>query len=159
MANFSLIAEWTEGTAGAFLGDTQFPPVSEIVPRLWMGGCLENSRLPDEYGFVLSLYPWGRYELGPNTDRLQVRLYDGPNVPKLELIDSLARIVNWKRNEEEQTVLVHCQAGLNRSSLITTRALMLDGMTAADAIDLIRRQRSRYCLCNPEFERFLRSLP
>jgi protein-tyrosine phosphatase len=51
---------------------------------------------------------------------------------------------------------VHCQAGLNRSSLVVGRALMLGGMTADDAIVLIRRKRSPACLSNPSFERWLR---
>lgn len=153
-----LIAEWTEGTAGHIPGHETFPVISEIVPGLWMGGCLDGTFLPEEFGFVLSLFPWGRYELGRDTDRLQIHLYDGPEIPAAEFIDSLARIVNWQRGPEEKTVLVHCQAGLNRSSLITVRALMLEGMTADEAISLVRAQRSQYCLCNPHFEQYLRGL-
>jgi len=60
---------------------------------------------------------------------------------------------------EDGPTLVHCQAGLNRSSLVAARALVLGGMTADDAIALIREKRSPACLCNPAFERWLRQPP
>lgn len=155
-----LIAEWTEGTAGCVPGHETFPAVTEIVEGLWMGGCL-GSRLPDEFGFVLSLFPWGAYQLGEHTDRLQVPLYDGPEIPDALLVEALARIVNQQREyqaSEGRKVLVHCQAGLNRSALITARALILEGMAPADAIALLRERRSPYVLCNQVFEAWLRAL-
>jgi protein-tyrosine phosphatase len=42
------------------------------------------------------------------------------------------------------------------SSLVTARALVLSGLTADEAIALIREKRSPACLCNPSFERWLR---
>jgi protein-tyrosine phosphatase len=51
---------------------------------------------------------------------------------------------------------VHCQAGLNRSSLVIARALILSGMPSVAAIALIREKRSPACLSNPSFERWLR---
>jgi protein-tyrosine phosphatase len=38
-------------------------------------------------------------------------------------------------------VLVHCTEGLNRSGVVVARALMAMGLTASDAIELVRRQR------------------
>lgn len=38
-------------------------------------------------------------------------------------------------------VLVHCTEGLNRSGVVAARALMMMGLTAGEAIDLVRRQR------------------
>ena len=38
-------------------------------------------------------------------------------------------------------VLVHCTEGLNRSGVVVARALMEMGLSASDAIDLVRRQR------------------
>jgi dual specificity protein phosphatase-like protein len=38
-------------------------------------------------------------------------------------------------------VLVHCTEGLNRSGVVVARALMDMGMTASEAIDLVRRRR------------------
>ena len=52
----------------------------------------------------------------------------------------------------------NCQAGLNRSGLVAGLALIRSGMTPAVAINLLRSKRSPAVLCNPTFERFLRSL-
>jgi hypothetical protein len=41
----------------------------------------------------------------------------------------------------ERRVLVHCTEGLNRSGVVVARALMEMGLTAGEAIDLVRRRR------------------
>lgn len=52
----------------------------------------------------------------------------------------------------------NCQAGLNRSSVVVALTLMRDeGLTGAEAIDLLRTKRSPACLCNPAFESFVRN--
>lgn len=156
-AGQELVAEQTEGlTGGGFLGDGSFTMATEILPCLWVGGCKDGTPLPYDFGFVLSLYPWERYQIGPTTDRLQVRLFDHHELPDVDLLFALARVVNNQR--EEKKVLVHCQAGLNRSNLITALALILSGMTPDQAISLMRERRSRYVLCNPVFEQWLRTL-
>ena len=140
----------------AVMGNTPFscPIITQVEGNLWQGGCLGGSRLPDEFRYVLSLYPWERYEIGPDTERHEVRLYDGPDIPPTTQLNELADWVNEKR--VLGLTLVHCQAGLNRSALITALALIRSGMTPDDAIALLRRQRSPAVLCNPTFERWLR---
>jgi hypothetical protein len=59
---------------------------------------------------------------------------------------------DWKAGKR---VLIRCQAGLNRSGLITALVLIRDGMAAADAIELIREKRAGAALCNITFERWL----
>ena len=66
----------------------------------------------------------------------------------------LAHEVN-RRRDLGQTILVHCQVGLNRSATVVALALMLRGMKAADAIRLLREKRHRLVICNPHFERWL----
>jgi protein-tyrosine phosphatase len=56
-------------------------------------------------------------------------------------------------------VLCHCQAGLNRSSLISGLALILDGYEPEEAIRLLRTSRSPAVLCNGSFERWLLKQP
>jgi hypothetical protein len=53
-------------------------------------------------------------------------------------------------------VLVNCQAGLNRSGLVTGLVMMAYGFDAETAIETIRRNRARLCLANGSFETFLR---
>jgi len=53
---------------------------------------------------------------------------------------------------------VHCQAGLNRSSLIVAKALWLNGFgTGNQIIKHIRATRSPACFCNEAFEAEVKS--
>lgn len=54
-----------------------------------------------------------------------------------------------------ERVLVNCQAGLNRSGLVTALALIAYGYSPENAIEQIRSKRSRICLANGSFEHFL----
>jgi protein-tyrosine phosphatase len=58
----------------------------------------------------------------------------------------------WKQGDK---VLIRCQAGWNRSGLITALVLIKDGMDPAAAIDLIRERRSPSALCNRSFAAWL----
>lgn len=139
-------------------GNTPFdvPYISQVTDDLWQGGCTDGLILPDEIAHVVSLYPWERYTVKHDVRSvLSVVMYDS-NDQGYEQVDAIAAWVNACR--KDGPTLVHCQAGLNRSSLVAARALMLDGMTAIDAIALLREKRSPACLCNRSFEAHLRSL-
>lgn len=142
----------------AYHGNTPFdvPFISELSSRLWQGGCQNGLILPKFIDVVISLYPWEQYTILHEAERIEVKMYDSED-QAFDQIDSLATLVN-KYRDDGKNVLVHCQAGLNRSSLVATRALMLDGMSADDAINLVRQKRSQACLCNPSFEKHLRGL-
>jgi protein-tyrosine phosphatase len=133
------------------------PYISEISENIWQGGCADGMVAPEFLDVVVSLYPWEKYELSPRQDRWEYKMYDSTRqgFDQVEEIASLVAdfaLTNTK-------VLVHCQAGLNRSSLIVARALMLlDGLTGQEAIDLIREKRSPACLCNPSFSAWLQGL-
>ncbi|HXG12017.1 MAG TPA: dual specificity protein phosphatase [Gemmataceae bacterium] len=57
-----------------------------------------------------------------------------------------------------QRVLVHCGLGYNRSALVAGLILMHLGMTAAEAIDLLRQRRPG-ALFNQAFASYLLSCP
>ena len=131
------------------------PLISEIAPNLWQGGCEDGQILPDFIKHLVSLYPWESYDARHELDSaLLVRMYDSDD-QTFEQIEELARWVNLCRTTGP--VLVHCQAGLNRSSLVAARALILDGMSAHDAITVVREKRSPACLCNRAFKDYLRT--
>jgi protein-tyrosine phosphatase len=135
-------------------GNTPFdvPFISEIAHNLWQGGCTTGLELPSFIQHIVSLYPWERYTLhGDEESELYVALYDAED-QGFEHIDRIAQWINHCR--ETGPVLVHCQAGLNRSSLVAARALWLDGgiETGDEIIALLREKRSPACLCNPAFE-------
>lgn len=129
------------------------PYMSEIAPNLWQGGCAYGLVLPDHIDHLVSLYSGERYAVHHRlSTHLAVQMLDSTD-EDMGLIDDIARWVNACR--ETGPCAIHCQAGLNRSSLVTARALMLGGMTAADAVSLLREKRSPACLCNPAFLEWL----
>jgi protein-tyrosine phosphatase len=137
--------------------DFKAPFMSEIADNLWNGGCEHGLVLPTRIDHLVSLYQWESYKVShPLMSRLVVKMYDALGEPDTDQVLALARWVNVCRKTGE--VLVHCQAGLNRSGMVVATALMLDGMTADEAISHLREKRSHASLCNPSFEEFLRNL-
>jgi protein-tyrosine phosphatase len=133
------------------------PFISEIAPNLWQGGCTNGLILPRSFRHIVSLYPWESYKIKHELiSNVSVRMLDGMD-EDMGQITALAGWVNACR--KSGPVLAHCQAGLNRSSLVVASALMQEGMTADATIALIREKRSPACLCNPAFEDWLRSQP
>ena len=128
--------------------------ISHIDGNLYMGGCLNKAPLGDFFHAVFSLYPWERYTLWPTVERTEVKMYDAHGTPDMDAASSLAKKVVAAL--DHGPVLVHCQAGLNRSGLITALALMHMGRTADEAIRLLRDRRSPTVLCNRSFEQALR---
>lgn len=106
---------------------------------------------------ILNLYQWGEYVVPEGVQQVTLTMWDGVGVD-IETVDEAVQYVRtWL--DEGKTVLVHCQAGLNRSSLVTARVLMAHyGFGAEEAIEWIRERRSPTCLCNEDFEYYLRSL-
>ena len=58
----------------------------------------------------------------------------------------------WKSGKR---VLIRCQAGINRSSLVMAHVLMKDGLSAKSAINLMREKRSDAVLLNKYFVDYL----
>lgn len=136
-------------------GSFSVPLISHVEGNLWQGGCRNGAPLPEDFAYVVSLYPWERYALGPNTHRDEIRMYDAGQMPDLRQLHAIARKVNEYR--EKGKTLVHCQAGLNRSGLVAGLALVLGGMEPREAIALLRKQRCDMVLCNETFETWLRN--
>src|SRR5207253_2572323 len=111
-------------------GRTPFdvPFISHIIGNLWQGGCENGLVLPEEIENIVSLYPWEQYVIQHEVrSALSVVMYDDHAVSHHE-VNSVA---NWTAERMSLgPTLVHCQAGLNRSSLVAARVLMLtEGMT------------------------------
>lgn len=132
------------------------PIISHIKDNLWMGGCQDGLKLDDDFLTVVSLYPWEQYEISPSAARVEIRMLDSHEGIDIDDLDRAAGAV--LEGLERGKTLVHCQAGLNRSGLVSAYALMKLGMSARDAIDLLREQRSPLVLCNQTFVRQLHEL-
>ena len=143
----------------------EIPLASEIVPGLWMGGTDDldtvnrAGRLPsasDERDFdavvTLSAYskPVGWY-VHEFRFCIPDASLDDEHAQELEKIADWAYL-QWKSGKK---VLVRCQAGMNRSGLVTALILIRDRIKAEEAIAMIRRKRSGDALSNPSFVEYL----
>jgi protein-tyrosine phosphatase len=137
-------------------GDRRFevPFITQLDATLFQGGCMDGLLLPGHIEHVVSLYTEERYTVGHRlASQLSVTMADSLGTPDTDEVVAIATWVNSCRRQGP--TLVHCQAGLNRSSMIIAAAYMLDGMTAPEAIAMLREKRSPAALCNPSFERWL----
>jgi len=121
---------------------------------LHQGGCFDGVEV--DFDVIVSLYNRERFRFNGHTF-IEAKMYDAsgevPTGQVLWLAEQVAMFL-----DQGQRVLVHCQAGLNRSSLVVGAYLIRHaGMTGAEAITAIRK-RSDACLCNPDFELWIRSL-
>jgi protein-tyrosine phosphatase len=142
-------------------------PWNEVIDGLWVGGhdyqpadCPLYSLdaiVENEFDLVISLYR--RTGHGPANGVLHVFM----PVPDSRLHESSLRdvrvLADWavEAVRAGKRVLVRCQAGLNRSSLVVAFALLRLGYTADDAIALIRRRRSPRALFNSHFQDYIRA--
>ena len=141
----------------------------EILDGLWQGGTHDDDTLGNErfahrpfitkaeFDTVITMYQYAN-PAGWFVKEYRYCIYDSNlNTVDLEELFATARIAydDWA---DGKRVLIRCQAGWNRSGLITALVLMLDGIPATEAIDLIRNKRSENALCNPDFVEFLENL-
>jgi len=124
------------------------PPGWEMVIREVIPGLLIGTKLvpPVEYASlgvdaIVDLEPWDYAWVPPAPDGciyLSFPIGDEDMVdPKVvEVAEFVAALVRAGR-----CVLVHCTEGINRSGLIVARSLMVMGMRADEAIELVRERR------------------
>jgi protein-tyrosine phosphatase len=135
-------------------GNTPFdcPLITHIDGNLWTGGCRDQRYLPTTIEHVISLYPWERYNFQPGHEPKSASyhwLYDSDDVEQLARVEA---IVAWGvACVKDGPTLIHCQAGLNRSSMIAGRVLIALGRSPEDAVALLREKRSPAVLCNQTF--------
>ena len=133
--------------------------VSHIYGNIWQGNFFEDPMLPVEFKSVVSLYPWQRLALNPTVlqNRVEYLMYDTEDLPVNEdVVLSAAQLT--LAFARKGPVLVHCQAGLNRSGLVVATALWLNGMDPIQAIKLVREKRSPLALRNQRFLGFIEGL-
>ena len=139
----------------AYHGNTRFDTmlISHILGNMWMGGCVDGLALPEDFEYVISLYPWEKYTLGEHTVRTEFEMYDSEGGEGSVLEEAVTKAVECL---EKGKTLIHCQAGLNRSGLVSALALKRwKGMDGIDAINLLRQRRTPAVLCNEAFEQIV----
>lgn len=128
-------------------------PITHVGHNLWFGGCVNGVKLSTRFKYVVALSHSTRYEISPETTRVEFPFDDDYYMPDIERLIQVARQVNEFR--KKGMTLVHCQMGLNRSGLVVALALILGGMPAKEAITLLREKRMSEVLCNYTFEDWL----
>jgi protein-tyrosine phosphatase len=138
---------------------------SEIAPNLFQGGtddldvihlAVTNNRKRTDLPFdaIVTMYAWAR----PADWDVQEFRYGVPDasITNIDLNRLRSAVefgyVRWKSGDR---VLVRCQAGLNRSGLVTALILIKDGMSADQAIKTIRTHRGPDALFNRSFADWL----
>lgn len=136
---------WDHINSGLFLGghDTQPGGGSTVVT--------------DEFDMVVSLYT--RPDHGPD-ERVPHYTYEMADAP---LEDRDYQAINYladkvaEATQQNKSVLVRCQAGMNRSGLVAGLSLVKQGWTTDQVLDRMRNARSPYVLFNKSFVAHLRS--
>jgi protein-tyrosine phosphatase len=134
---------------------------SEIAPNLFQGGTddfdvihlpvTNNAKRTDlPFDAIVTMYAWAR----PADWQVQEFRYGVPDAKISDIeLSRLRQAVEfgydrWKSGDR---VLVRCQAGLNRSGLVTALILIKDGHAPEDAINAIRTNRGQDALFNTSF--------
>jgi len=137
---------------------------SEVLPNLYQGGTddedihnqFEKPMITKkDFDTVVTAYAWAN-PVDWFVKEIRFCFYDSTvegNFDPKELMPIVESAhYDWKNGKR---VLIRCQAGLNRSGLITALILMRDGYTAEEAIQLLRKTRSGWVLFNGRFEKWL----
>ena len=140
---------------------------SEIAPNLFMGGTADEdvihqavaynkARTDLPFDAIITMYAWAN----PADWRVQefrYGIYDSA-IADIDL-DRLKQAVEFGYNRwlSGDRVLVRCQAGLNRSGLVTALIMMSTGLDAETAIEQIRKNRADVALFNNNYVEWLMS--
>ena len=138
------------------------PDRDRIAPFLWIGSKPSAEDCRDFNTVVLCAQELQHIKL-PGCHVVHAPLDDSgppPTQREVRVALSAGRTVHALR-KRRKNVLVTCQMGVNRSSLVAALALLYDGMPADKAIRLIRSKRhprniDMMPLSNPHFVQLIR---
>ena len=138
---------------------------NEIATNLFMGGTEDmdvihfpaknNKRIDLPFDAIVTMYAYAQ----PADWKVQEFRYGVPDAAIEDIdLDRLKQAVEFGYNRwmAGDRVLVRCQAGLNRSGLVTALILMSTGLDAETAIEQIRKNRAEIALFNEDYVRWLK---
>ena len=137
------------------------PAPTEILPGLWQGGTSESSLIgrpskPDHYrgkrpfDLIVTLYadaqpaPWGVEEIRYGFPDAELEPGDLDRVREIAVYAA----ERWKAGDR---VFIRCQAGVNRSGLVTALVLLAEGWRPRRILEHLRACRSPHVLSNSDF--------
>lgn len=141
------------------------PPFSEILPNLYMGGTHEMATIDrpqplkefegeNEFDCVVTLYAWA----APVNWGVEERRFGFPDAEIIhDYLPTIVELAKWAHEKwsANKRVNIRCQAGLNRSGLVTALVLIIHGIDPEEALKIIRDKRSSDALCNLDYEYWL----
>lgn len=137
--------------------DIDMPYISHVWGNFYVGGVEYGIKLPYHFRNVIQLFSYESYDIEHTPVGHWVFQLSDSTSQELSEVDEIARIA-IEAGKLGHT-LIHCQAGMNRSCLVMSRVLQMNGFTARESVDMIREKRTKYALCNPEFERWTLETP
>jgi protein tyrosine/serine phosphatase len=156
---YGLTELWTEVVSGLWVGGTADQDTVEngrgrVAPYRFFD--LEDGEITTkQFDAVVTMYAWAQ-PVDWGVEELRWGIMDGDQpVDRAKLQET----VDWahRRWDAGNRVLIRCQAGLNRSSLVTALVLVKAGWTPDDAIKQIRFTRSPQALFNKAFVKLIKS--
>jgi len=132
--------------------------ISHVVDNFYVGGCVNKTDVEDYFTHIFSVYQWERYACDDSTVLRAYEMYDSHDGLDVEAVEHISdKVVDALATGGN--VLVHCQAGINRSNLVAARVLMKKyRMSAAEAIAELEDTRSPLVLSNSVFKNWLLGL-
>jgi len=137
-----------------------------VTKNLWQGGTDDNDIIgmkvldadyepritTKDFDTVITLHAWSN-PADWGVKELRYPFHDG-EVEKDIAPKTLFFLTKYVDDELKlgKRVLVRCLAGLNRSGLICSLVLVRQGLKPEKALEIVRQKRSRWALCNPDFE-------
>lgn len=145
-----------------FRQEIDLPLCSEILPGLWVGGH-PHSSAPADAKAVVNLSGDRAYDIPydihPGQVYIEHGIEDSNRLPDMRLFDALARSIGFIL-ERNGPVLIHCQAGINRSAFLAARVMSLTmGVSPDMAVKFLREKRSPLLLENSLFYAYVMGLP
>lgn len=137
-------------TMGAYLREDNSSGYARIFGQISTGQVTKK-----HFDTVATLYSAAN-AVGRSVKEIRFAFHDGDMSdldPETDLFFMVREVhSDWKSGKK---VLVRCQAGINRSGLVTALVLIRDGYSPEDAIRLIRDNRCEAALSNSRFEKWL----
>lgn len=137
-------------------------PAHEIITNLWIGEYPLQAEL-ESFDVIVNVSDQACIYVPLETQSYyHLKLIDGLTeeatieyLPTDEELEQLvANIISYLKCD--QRVLVHCIAGINRSSFIVGLVMLKLGYESDEVIRLIRTKRSKDCLSNTYFYRTIK---
>jgi hypothetical protein len=125
------------------------PMPSQITDRIWLGSNKHAGELDASFGGCLSVGSRTPHKRLWTIDYLHVPLLDNGAMTASDFSNCMEFVLTHLRNDEKK-VLIHCDAGRNRSAAIVTALLVHTGQFSGwdESYAYVKAQRE--CVqCNP----------